>query len=197
VTKNTIISAAHISDLDVAELQFLYESGKSIPLLANMMHVIMMSNGNLDCLKYIVEKDATTTLLSGIADEAAHCGNVEIIKYLQSLNYCFDNRHVLISLTSNRLECAKYLMTTSLQVLPYDEIIKRAATHGHLTIVNTVFEKSSKIARQKSLLNACMNSHVDIVEYLLNHGILLNANQELGIGYSRPGIAKLYRSRAT
>jgi len=135
------------------------------------------AEGNLDVVKYLVEKGVN---IHADVDYAlrwsASNGHLNVVKYLleNGANIHAENDTALrYSAGKGHLDIVKYLVEKGANIHAYDDYALRwSAQNGHLDVVKYLVEKGANIHAQNDLVLkwSALRGHLDIVKYLVENG---------------------------
>ena len=121
------------------------------------------SKGNLDLVKYLVEKGAKIGF--DAVSSAAFNGDLDLLEYLLSKGAEIGDA-VSIAAENNNLDLVKYLLSKGAEI---GDAVSNAAESGNLDLVEYLVEKGGKIS-DDAVLHAASIGNLDIIKYLLSKG---------------------------
>lgn len=148
--------------------------------------------GNLNILKYLVEKGARINVYHGdmyspqhnLLSAASSLGSLEIVKYLVEQGVDIHDRNNIgfkEAVLNGHIEIVKYLVEQGANIHYQNEIALYDATwKGHFEIVKYLVEQGADIHAQEErvLIAASRGGDLEIVKYLVEQGADINAQKE-------------------
>jgi len=122
-------------------------------------------NGNLELVKYLVEKGAKIGF--DAVSYAAGNGNLELVEYLLEKGATLGNDTVDDAVRSGNLDLVKYIVDDKNKPIS-DYALGKAIKSGHLHIVKYLVDEKGQNIYINSLRDAINNGHLDVVKYLVD-----------------------------
>ncbi len=129
-------------------------------------------SGNLGMLEELVDLGANINANSDTLENAIRSKNLDVIEYLIASGVNTHGITVTDAVASGNLAIVKYLESLGIYDADYTNQLDNAIFHGHLDLIEYLLENGADVHAENddTLLTAIGLGKLDIVKYLVEHG---------------------------
>jgi hypothetical protein len=166
------------SESRITYAKFLRNSGDPIHPVDPSYLIMACACNHIEILKWLLKRGANIFYRQVYTplNIACELGHVEIVKLLIEKNA--HNHHeqissIIIASSYNQTEVLKILFDTDIKIDDYiiNDAIKDPCKYGYTEVIKTLFDVMSPSCKRLTLFYACEYNKIDIVRFLLCHGI--------------------------
>lgn len=165
-TKKCMLSLLRMNNLQL--IQYAHTHGCPWPETC-ISHIVLSSsatNTKLEILEYALQNGCTWEPLL-TTSFAASVGNLDVLKYAQTLNHAWSIHTQTAAAEKGHLDCYRFCIEVAGCQMSHEDILV-ASKHGHLSMFQYIVEEGRLAFDLPVVLEAIVkNNHLSLVQYLM------------------------------